>query len=229
MLNNYKQEYENIKVPSSLKTETLLKMKEAEEKKPRFSMKFAFTMMSTLLISAGLLYGLFTQKTQNGLKEGEIIAKHTIDEGELFFEKEAGKNLFGNEMQTSEMKTIGKIEAQSLSGKSFEEFKLKGLTLMKKEYFAYYQQEQLLKVEWVYSYEAKGKELQVHYYSDAKEIATNSTIEDKEVAIYYDGEGRNATFDSYFLHELGMVEITGYGIIQQEYIDYLVKIVKNSN
>lgn len=229
MLNNYKQECEKIKTPSKLKTETLLKMKESEEKGPRFSMKFAFMIVSAFILSIGLMITLSTLKPGNKLKEGEVVAKHTIDEGKLYFEKEEGKKMYGNDLENVEMKTIGKIEAQSLSNKTFKELQISGLSLVKKEYFAYYQKEELLSVEWVYSYESKGKEIQVHYFSEANDIETNSIIDDKKVAIYYRGEGKEATFDSYFMHELGMVEVVGFEMNQQEYIDYLVKTVKNLN
>lgn len=229
MLNDYKQECEKIEVPSKLKTETLLKMKEVEEKQPRFSLKFAFMIVSAFILSIGVMIGLSMQNTGNNLKDGEIVAKHSFDEGELYFEQEEGNALFGNDLDNVEMKTIGKIEAQSLSNQTFKEFEIEGLSLVKKEYFAYYQKGALLRVEWVYSYEAKGKEIQMHYYNVANEIATNSIIDNKKVAIYYQGTKKEVTFDSYFMHESGMVEVIGYEMSQQEYIDTLVKIVKKLN
>lgn len=224
MLDNYKKEYEDIKVPSKLKTETLLKMKEAEEKRPIFSFKMIFVTACTIVIAFSVIFTLTQNNNSSNFKDGKILVDVDMNEGNLKFEKQEDSSHFGN-FSEEETKTINKKEAENLTNQNFKPIQIQNYTLMKKEYYAYYDKGEFTKVEWVYTYQKEEKEIVLHYFSKSDEFVTNSDIEGKKVAIYYDGNAEEVFFDAYFKLKKGMVEVLTSNLSQEEFSNSLVKIV----
>ena len=224
MLDKYQEEYEKIEVPSKLKTETLLKMKEEEEKKSIFSLKRIFLSLCAIIIAFSVYVNFASNGSETPFEEGKVLTKVEIEEGTLTFEKQEEKSFFGN-MDNEVLKTISKAEAETLSNDIFVPISMTGFDLIKKEYFAYYEKETFIKVAWTYTYQYQDTEVVLSYFSKSDEIETNSKIENKKVAIFYDSE-EDAIFDAYFKQGEGVIEVSASDMTQEEFTSILVKIVK---
>ncbi len=226
MIEKYKEEYENINVPTDLKTKTLLLMKEEEEKKKRFRKKPILVFATSFGVLMLVLFNVLQEKPllETNLEVGKTATQVKLKEGSLTFEKmEEQSRKFGrNEGLT--VTTIGKQEAQRLSEKTIEPVALKQYELSKKRYLAYYQNETLKSVEWLYDYENEDKEVKLRYETPYKEISTNSTIENKELAIYYDNED-GEVYDAYFNYDGGVIQVNSQNVSQEEFIKIVVEVI----
>ncbi|MGX8833635.1 hypothetical protein ACWG0P_05415 [Amedibacillus sp. YH-ame6] len=226
MFDKYKDEYSDIHVPLDVKTKTLLKMKEEEERKHKRWKSAAFAFAS--LAIGCIVFFMIPKDSTNSYTEfkiGKTVEQVTVEDGNLYFEKDDGQHRTFGQSEEVTLKTIDKNSAYQFSKETIEPFTLDGYSLSSKRYYGYLEKDTMRQVEWHFAYQQDTKELNVRYISPYQEITTNSTLHGREIAIYY-SEDEITQYDVYFNSGKGMYHITGNHMEQEEFLKSLTEIIK---
>lgn len=224
MLDKYIKEYKGIHVPSHLKASTLCKMQEEKERQKRKRWKYGVALFGSACAILIILFSLPKSEIRTDLLAGTVIEDVKLNDGELHFLQSELHGYFAN-TPSLQMESISRSKAYNASGYDIKPLKLDGFTLKKKQYYAYYQKQELQYIEWVFFYEMGRKQITLQFQNRMDEVTTNSLIGDTKAALYY-SDKTETVYDAYVQKDKGIWHIQASDMEQEEFIEQFMKILK---
>ncbi|MFV0394928.1 MAG: hypothetical protein ACK5LC_11130 [Coprobacillaceae bacterium] len=237
MWKQYKDDYENIEVPSSLKNETLQKMNAmSKKKKSIFSSWKIIVVASCAVVLAFVGYQWFTPETYTKFVEGETLKEVSIEEGDLVFEENAGNGHYFGDTSESNKKKASEDEFETAIGKSLPSIHFDEFTETDKSWYIDNSSEEDMKMGIaIYSFTNNKEKINVTISTNKETEKTNSSIKEveksnsviagKDVNIYYHEVLSNTTYTAFISEDSFIYEVTMQGVNQEEFVEYLINFI----
>lgn len=229
MWNQYKDEQQNIEVPNSLKEDTLQKMNTMTVKKKKvfFQWQVITTVCAFVIVSViGYQWVVPSADPYTTFVDGKTIEEVTIAEGKLVFKKSESNDRYFAETRDATKTKVTKEQFEMEAQVTLPDISFPGFTSDAKAW--YIDTMDVLGAKEgtaLYAFVHDKQKINMTITTEDKTVKTNSTIEGKDIAVFYQEVLSKTTYVVLLSYNSLSYQITMQGVNQEQFIRYVINFI----